>query len=120
MANPNQAPMTFTFSTCLGSRKVKVDGQEKVIDNARYVDVEPMHVYVKEGDTLVFQPSGHTLTIDNWPGGRNVVNAGESKTLIVPSLIGGKLQLKFSIDGEDPRGKPSNEDPEIIIDPGRV
>ena len=40
----NDDEMIFTFSTALHKRKMNVDGNDKVVEKARYVDVDPMHI----------------------------------------------------------------------------
>ena len=112
----NDDEMIFTFSTALHKRKMNVDGNDKVVEKARYVDVDPMHIHVKGGDKIVFKALDGDLTVINWPDGQFIVPDGDSRTVTVPSTLSGRLQLRLSINGEDPRGRPTDEDPDLIFD----
>lgn len=115
----NDKEMTFTFSTALHKRKVKVDGSDKIVEKARYVDIDPMHIHVKGGDSIIFKAMDGDLTVKNWPDGEFTVPDGESVTKTVPKGLTGHNQLQFIIKGEDPQGRPTDENPDLIFDDHR-
>lgn len=119
----------FTINTNLGKRKVDtVDDEKKPISkdvtNARFVDIDPMRVYVEPGDTIKFIANDHSLEIcesmldgDIFPS-PIVLKPGQAHTVVIPNYQERKrIQLRFKVDNENPQAVANNEDPEIIVVP---